>query len=199
MLPVQYVARGSRGIGEQARTYWGRIAQGAAAVGDEVQTFPGSERARIVSLRHAGRTVHRVPAGQSAGVVLDRQVDVSRGSWLGAVGALHEVRRFEATLAWLDNEAAQPHRRYWVRHAHCWVAARIERIEHRLDIRTLEPEAAHELGVNQIGRVVVQLQQPLPLHRYCDSRVGGSLIVVDPTSHRTSGALLVEAIETAGH
>lgn len=37
----------------------------------------------------------------------------------------------------------------------------------------------------------VELQQPLPLEPYATSRVGGALIVVDPASHRTSGALLV--------
>ena len=196
MLPVQYVARhrtGPTGVGEQPRTYWGRIAQGQAAVGDEVQAFPSGLTARIVALRRAGREADVVSAGQSAGLVLDRQLDISRGDWLGTPSLMAPVQRFEATLAWLDTEAAQPGRRYWVRHAERWVQARIERIEHRLDIQTLQPEAASELGVNQIGRVVVTLQQPLPLLPYAHSRVGGALIVVDPASHRTSGALLVLA------
>jgi sulfate adenylyltransferase subunit 1 len=197
MLPVQYVARGSgpqaSGIGEQPRTYWGRVARGRARVGDEIQAFPSGQVARIVALRQAGQSVEQVAAGRSAGVVLDRQLDISRGDWLGAPGETAPVDHFEATLAWLDTEAAVPGRRYWVRHAHRWVQARIERIEHRLDIGTLQPEPAHELGVNQIGRVVVRLQQPLPLVPYAQSRIGGALIVVDPASHRTSGALLVEA------
>jgi len=201
MVPVQYVARAGgvqlgaqAGAGEQPRTYWGRIAQGGVQVGDHVQAFPSGQMARVVALRHAGRTVERAAAGRSAGLVLDRQIDISRGDWLGSPGTLAPVVQFEATLAWLDTEAAQPGRRYWLRHAHRWVQARLERIEHRLDIRTLQPEAAADLGVNQIGRVVVRLQQPLPLMPYAQSRVGGALIVVDPASHRTSGALLVEAL-----
>jgi sulfate adenylyltransferase subunit 1 len=35
------------------------------------------------------------------------------------------------------------------------------------------------------------VQQPLPLEAYADNRISGALIVVDPTSNRTSGALLV--------
>ncbi len=197
MLPIQYVARGTgaqaSGIGEQPRTYWGRVARGRACVGDEIQAFPSGQVARIAALRQAGQSVGQVAAGRSAGVVLDRQLDISRGDWLGAPGQTAPKDLFEATLAWLDAEPAVPGRRYWVRHAHRWVQARIERIEHRLDIRTLQPEAAHELAVNQIGRVVVRLQQPLPLAPYAQSRIGGALIVVDPTTHRTSGALLVEA------
>jgi sulfate adenylyltransferase subunit 1 len=41
------------------------------------------------------------------------------------------------------------------------------------------------------------LQQPLPLEPYASNRVGGALIVVDPASHRTSGALLVRGVGPA--
>jgi len=196
-LPVQYVARGSAeaggtgGTGEQPRVFWGRVAEGVLRTGDEVQVFPSGERARVAALRQAGSEVAEAAAGRSAGVVLDRQLDISRGDWLVAAGSAAPVQRFTATLAWLDTDAAVPGRKYLVRHAHRWVQARITRIAHRLDIHTLQPEDAHELGVNEIGHVLVELQQPLPLEPYAASRVGGALIVVDPASHRTSGALLV--------
>jgi len=45
--------------------------------------------------------------------------------------------------------------------------------------------------VNEIGNVVIETQQPLPVEAYATNRVGGSLIIVDPASNRTSGALLV--------
>ena len=57
----------------------------------------------------------------------------------------------------------------------------------------LERHDAHELGVNEIGSVQIQTQQPLPVEAYLDNRVSGALIVVDPTTNRTSGALLVKA------
>jgi sulfate adenylyltransferase subunit 1 len=72
------------------------------------------------------------------------------------------------------------------------VQGRITGIEHVLDIHTLAPTDAHQLAVNEIGRVTIETHQPLPLQPYADNRVGGALIVVDPTSNRTSGALLVE-------
>jgi sulfate adenylyltransferase subunit 1 len=195
-LPVQYVAREGSGTGAQPRVIWGRVAEGTLRVGDELQVFPSGARARVAALRRAGSEVTEAAAGRSAGVVLDGQLDVSRGDWLAAAGSAPPVHRFAATLAWLDAEAAVPGRKYWVRHAHRWVQARITRIEHRLDIHTLEPGGARELGVNEIGQVLVELQQPLPLAPYAQSRVGGALIVVDPVSHRTSGALLVREAST---
>jgi sulfate adenylyltransferase subunit 1 len=74
------------------------------------------------------------------------------------------------------------------------VQARITSIEHRLDIGTLQPTDAHELSVNDIGHVEVEVAQPLPLEPYADNRIAGALIVVDPASHRTSGALLVNTV-----
>jgi len=95
-------------------------------------------------------------------------------------------------LAWLDTEPAQVGRKYWVRHGNRWCQARIAAIEHRLDIHTLQPGEAQQLAVNEIGRVVIETQQPLPVEPYADNRMSGALIVVDPATHRTSGALLVK-------
>jgi len=190
-LPVQYVARSGEGVGEQPRVLWGRIAQGGVRVGDEVQVFPSGERAVVTALRRAGREVAAAQAGQSAGLVLDRQLDVSRGDWLATPGSLAPTRHIAATLAWLDTEAATPGRKYWLRHGNRWVQARLVEISHRLDIHTLQPQEAHTLAVNEIGEVVFEVQQPLPVAPYAINRIGGALIVVDPASHRTSGALLV--------
>jgi sulfate adenylyltransferase subunit 1 len=191
-LPVQYVSKPEDGTGHGRRVFWGRIAQGSVCVGDAVQLFPSGERAALTQVRRAGRSVDAAHAGQSAGLVLDRQLDISRGDWIAAPGSLQPSQRFTATLAWLDNDSAVVGRKYLLRHGNRWVQGRIASIEHVLDIQTLAPGAAHELSANEIGRVTVELQQPLPLQRYADNRVGGALIVVDPASHRTSGALLVE-------
>jgi sulfate adenylyltransferase subunit 1 len=191
-LPVQYVARTGDGTGHAARVFWGRIAQGRVRAGDGVQVFPSGERATVVELRRAGSTVPNAEAGQSAGLVLDRQLDISRGDWIATPATLEPTQRFTATLAWLDTEPAVIGRRYWLRHGNRWVQGRIASIEHVLDIHTLAPGDAHQLATNEIGRVTIEAQEALPLRAYADNRVGGALIVVDPTSHRTSGALLVE-------
>jgi sulfate adenylyltransferase subunit 1 len=142
-------------------------------------------------VRRAGSTVAQAQAGESAGIVLDRQLDISRGDWIGSPGTLGAHQRFTATLCWLDTEPAIAGRKYWVRHGNRWVQARITAIDHRLDIHTLEPTDAHQLAVNEIGQVTIEVQQPLPVEAYARNRIGGALIVVDPASNRTSGALLV--------
>ncbi len=200
LQPVQYVARddgdpedGTKGAGHQPRVFWGRIAHGNVKAGDTVQVFPSGESATVAEVRRAGSTVASAQAGESAGIVLDRQLDISRGDWIASPGCLAPTQRFTATLAWLDTEPATVGRKYWVRHGNRWVQARLAAIEHKLDIHNLQPIAAHELAVNEIGRVQIELQQPLPVEAYLSNRVGGALIMVDPASNRTSGALLVQA------
>jgi sulfate adenylyltransferase subunit 1 len=194
-LPVQYVARQGDGTGEQPRVLWGRVARGDVAVGDTVQLFPSGETATVQALLGLDGELPRCGAGRSAGVVLDRMLDVSRGDWLLAPGSVPAARVLRATLAWLDTEPAVPGRRYLLRHGHRWVQARLRAVHHRLDIHSLARDEAAQLQVNDIGEVEFELQQPLPLLPYAHSRVGGALIVVDPASHRTSGALLVQAAE----
>ena len=199
--PVQYVTRDSvgegdasaSGTGHQYRAFWGRIAHGAVKAGDDVQIFPSGQNAVVVEVRHAAEVVDRCEAGQSAGIVLDRQVDISRGDWIATPGSLKPTDQFTATLAWLDTEPAVVGRKYWVRHGNRWVQARITAIDSRLDIHTLQDNDAEQIAVNEIGRVQIQTQQPLPVEAYLDNRVSGALIVVDPTTNRTSGALLVQA------
>jgi sulfate adenylyltransferase subunit 1 len=192
LVPVQFVANAAgNGAGHRPRVLWGRVARGTVALGAELVVFPSGETARVAELHAAGSRVDVVGAGRSAGVVLDRQLDVSRGDWLAAPGSIAPSARFRATLAWLDHEPAIVGRKYWLRHGNRWLQGRITAIESRLDVATLAAHDAEALSVNDIGTVVVEAQQPLPLARFADDRVAGALIVVDPATHRTSGTLLV--------
>ena len=200
LQPVQYVARdeaeaghSAQGAGHQPRVFWGRIAHGSVRAGDAVQVFPSGQQAVVAEVRRAGSVVPGAQAGESAGIVLDRQLDISRGDWIASPGGLQPTQRFAATLAWLDTEPATVGRKYWVRHGNRWVQARLASIDHRLDIHNLQPSEASALAVNEIGEVTVEVQQPLPVEPYAGNRVGGALIIVDPASNRTSGALLVKA------
>ena len=194
-FPVQWVEKFSSSADTSMgrRVFWGRVATGGVQPSQAVKVMPGGQTARVAQVLNHVRQPGPVLAGHGAGIVLDRQLDISRGDWIASPGSLQPTQRFNATLAWLDTEPATVGRKYWVRHGNRWVQARIASIDHRLDIHTLAPTDAHELAVNEIGEVTVEAQQPLPVEAYLDNRVGGAMIIVDPTSNRTSGALLVKA------
>jgi sulfate adenylyltransferase subunit 1 len=132
-----------------------------------------------------------VPAGHGAGIVLDREVDVSRGDWLLAPGAAEPSRDISATIAWMDDEPLVAGRVYFALHGHRWVKARVKRIVHKLDVNTLAEQDATELPPNGIGHVEIVLQEPLATLPYARSRTLGALVLVDTATHKTSAAVLV--------
>jgi sulfate adenylyltransferase subunit 1 len=195
-LPVQYVARVGDGANVE-RVLWGRIAAGSVRAGDDVTLSAQARPARVARVLRAGEEVGSAGVGESVGLVLDRDVDVSRGDWVLGPASTAEpttVDAFDATLAWLDTDDMHIGRKYLVRHAHAWVPARIVALQHRVDIQTLRTHEAQQLHTNDIGVVRVQLQTPLALTDYADNRTAGALIVVDPSTHRTCGALLVQGL-----
>jgi sulfate adenylyltransferase subunit 1 len=192
-FPVQWVEKfsSSAHTGQGRRVFWGRVATGSAHPGQEVRIMPGGQTARVAQVLDHARRLATVSAGHGAGVILDREVDVSRGDWLLSPDALEASREVSATVAWMDDEPLRAGRAYWALHGHRWVKARVKRIVHKLDVNTLTESDADHLEPNAIGHVELVLQEPLATLPYAESRVLGSLVLVDTASHRTSGAVLV--------
>jgi len=153
--------------------------------------LPSGQTATVAQVLNHVREEKDVPAGHSAGIVLDREVDVSRGDWLLAPQSPEPSREVSATIAWLDDEPLVAGRVYWALHGHRWVKAKVKRVVHRLDVNTLEEADATQLEPNAIGHVELALQEPLATLPYARSRILGSLVLVDTASHKTSGAVLV--------
>ena len=192
-FPVQWVEKSpsSADTTQGRRIFWGRLATGTVQVGQQVSVLPGGQLATVAQVLDHVRRPGPVAAGHSAGIVLDREVDVSRGDWLLAPGAFTPVHELAATVAWLDDEPLVAGRTYWALHGHRWVKAKVQRIIHQLDVQTLAEQPADRLEPNAIGHVELLLQQPLATLPYARSRALGALVLVDTASHHTSAAVLV--------
>jgi len=211
-FPVQWVEKfsASSDTKQGRRVFWGRVATGQALVGQSIKVLPSGQTATVAQVLGHTRQPGTVAAGQSAGIVLDREVDVSRGDWLLQVQAaapgpaaeddfdtptaatsLPPSRELAVTVAWMDDEPLIAGRVYWALHGHRWVKARVKRIVHRLDINTLAEEDADSLSANAIGHIELLLQEPIAALPFAQSRVLGSLVLVDTASHKTAGAALI--------
>jgi len=193
-FPVQWVEKfhHSKVTHQGRRVFWGRVATGSLRLGQSVKVFPSGQTAKVAQVLSATRQEKPNITGQSAGLVLDREVDVSRGDWIVAADSGLETQlQIDATVAWMDDEPLVAGRLYWALHGHRWVKAKVQRIVHRLNIHTLAKEDATELPANAVGQVTLAFQEPLIAMPFKQSRVLGALILVDTASHKTSGAVLV--------
>ncbi len=192
-FPVQWVEKNHDSAVTETgrRVFWGRLAAGSLRPGQRVRIFPGGQTAVVARLLDAVRRESNSIEGHSAGVVLDREVDVSRGDWLLADTAPPARKDLQATVAWMDDTPLEPGRVYWALHGRRWVKARVTAIAHRLDIQTLQTQPAQSLQANEIGLVHLQLQQDIPALPYATSRGLGAMVLVDTATHRTSAAALI--------
>jgi sulfate adenylyltransferase subunit 1 len=194
-FPVQYVCRaraaddpGLRGF----RGYMGRVESGTIAVGDEIRVLPGGGTARIRDIRAGERSVPVAAAEQSVTLLLDAELDVSRGDMMiDSTDAMRPRRQLNATLCWLSETPLDLNRRYLLRHTTREVKALVAGIVHRLDINTLEREATSRLQMNDIGQVSFKLAQPLCADAYATNRTTGAFIVIDEASNNTVGAGMI--------
>jgi sulfate adenylyltransferase subunit 1 len=193
-FPVQWVEKfHDSGVTTQGRrVFWGRVATGSIEPGQTIKVFPSGQTAVVSQVLSATREPQNKAAGHSAGIVLDREVDVSRGDWLlAAEGSPEGQRQLNTTIAWMDDEPLVAGRLYWALHGHRWVKAKVQRVVHRLNVNTLAEEEATELAPNAIGHVTLALQEPLVTLPFKQSRILGALVLVDTATHKTSGAVLV--------
>ena len=192
-FPVQWVEKfsASADTSRGRRVFWGRVASGHIEPGQTITILPSGQTATVAQVLDHARHPKIVHAGHSGGIVLDREVDVSRGDWLLAPHAFEATREITATVAWLDDEPLVAGRVYWALQGHRWVKAKVARLVDRINITTLDSEPADKLEANSIGDVVLSLQQPLAVLPFTKSRSLGSLVLVDTASHRTAAAVLV--------
>ena len=208
-FPVQWVEKfsSSADTSQGRRVFWGRVATGVAQVGAQVRILPSGQLATVAQVMDHARAAKDVSAGLSAGITLDREVDVSRGDWIVAAPVAAQAaeddfdapaatpwpasREITATVAWMDEQPLVPGRVYWALHGHRWVKAKARSVRHRLNINTLAQEEAEQLEANAIGQVELVLQEAIPAAPFSEARALGSLILVDTASHATAGAALV--------
>jgi sulfate adenylyltransferase subunit 1 len=195
-FPVQWVEKfsSSADTSQGRRIFWGQIASGAVQVGQSVSVLPGGQSAVVAEVLDHARKPQAVRAGHSAGIILDRELDVSRGDVLLAAEGFGDApgkRELTATVAWMDDEPLLPGRLYLALQGHRWVKARVQRIVHQVNIQTLAQQPASQLDANAIGVVELVLQAPIAALPFAQSRILGSLVLVDTASHKTSGAALI--------
>ncbi|WP_298242237.1 sulfate adenylyltransferase subunit CysN [uncultured Bradyrhizobium sp.] len=187
-LPVQWVNRPNAAF----RGFCGRIASGTIATGETIAVQPSGRQTRIARILTPAGERDRAAAGESVTLTLADEIDVSRGDVLTAGAAPQVSDQLAAHLVWFDDEAMVAGRRYMLKCGTASTGAVITTLKHRIAIDTMAQKSAATLDANQIGYAHLSLDRALVFETYRDNRDMGSFILIDPISHRTAAAGMID-------
>ncbi len=193
-FPVQWVIRPSAASGAaDYRAYAGQVAGGVLRAGDEVLVLPGGHRTTIEAIDTFEGAVEEAFPPMSVALRLADDIDVGRGSTIVRPHNQPTVAgSFEALLCWMSEQPLTAGRRYLVKHTTRTVKLGAADVRYRIDVETLHrDESASTLGLNDLGRVHLQLSAPLVFDSYRRNRVTGSLILIDEATNETVAAGVV--------
>jgi bifunctional enzyme CysN/CysC len=189
-FPVQWVIRDHE---SDYRGYAGQVAGGILRPGDEVLVLPSRTRTRISRLDTFDGPVDEAFAPMSVTMLLEDEVDVSRGDLICHLDDAPELEReLVATICWMTDAPLRAGGRYAIKHATHAARAIVEEVVDHVDIHTLKSDpSASELGLNDIGRVHLRTSKPLAFDPYSRNRATGSFILIDETTNDTVGAGMI--------
>ena len=193
-LPVQYVIRPISDKFPDYRGYAGRLAGGLLRVGDAVKIYPSGLTSTVKAIMQAEKKLEVAHTPESVSVLLDDDIDISRGDCIVSVrGRQPNVSQHITMMTcWFNSEAMQLNKRYIVKSTVAESIAVVKEIVYKLDVNTVgEIKGCTELHMNDIACVRIHTAVPLVFDRYSDNRTTGSLIIIDPDSFETVGAGMV--------
>ena len=162
-FPVQRVLRPDHTF----RGFAGQIASGTVRPGDTITVLPSGRSAEVARIVTWDGDLAEAHAPLSVTLVLDRELDISRGDLIVSSETPATVAKsVKAALVWMDQRPLERNRRYLLKHTSHTVPAFVSSVEHRTDIGTLSREPAETLEMNGIGVVTLTLLRPIAVDLY---------------------------------
>jgi bifunctional enzyme CysN/CysC len=187
-LPVQYVNRPNLDF----RGFCGTVSSGRVSKGDEIMVLPSRKRSRVKSIVTFDGQLDEAFAPLAVTVTFEDEIDCSRGDTIVRPDNLPTVAdRFDATVVWMAEQDLVPGKEYYIKHATRSVSGRVNTLRYKIDVNTLHRSPSATLGLNEIGRCQVQLNQPIAFDGYRRNRAGGAFIIIDRLSNVTVGAGMI--------
>ncbi|MGW6985289.1 sulfate adenylyltransferase subunit 1 [Streptomyces sp. NPDC054932] len=200
-FPVQYVIRPQTAEHPDYRGYAGQLVAGTLSVGEQVTVLPSGLISTIRGIDVLGERADAARAPQSVTLLLEDDVDISRGDLIApSASAPATTRDVEATVCHVADRPLTVGARVLLKHTTRTVQAVVRDIESRLTLDDLsrQPDPG-QLVANDIGRVLLRTAEPLALDPYSASRLTGSFLLIEPSDGTTLAAGMAgPALGTAG-
>jgi sulfate adenylyltransferase large subunit len=192
-FPVQWVNRPNiptnkalhdfRGLG-------GQIAGGIVKAGQKVLVLPSGLKTTVKQIWTLDGALPQAFCPQSVTLVLEHDLDVSRGDMLiGPENLPGMSSDLHARVCWMHPRALQAGRKFLLKHTTQTVQAVVTRLENRVNIHTFDPEPdPAELALNDLGEIRLRTAKPLVFDGYTINRLTGSFILIEQGTNATVAA-----------
>ena len=199
-FPVQYVIRPRTDRHHDYRGYSGQLLGGVLRPGDQVVLLPGGLTTRVRAIDTFEGPVAEAFPPMSVTVVLEDDLDISRGDMICRVRNQPIVGQdLDVMVCWLagglggnGGPALTPGSRWVLKHTTRTARAVVRDLRYRLDVNTLHrDESATALTLNEVGRATLRVTSPLMFDDYRRNRATGSLILIDEGTNATAGAAMI--------
>ncbi|MEG1616886.1 MAG: sulfate adenylyltransferase subunit CysN [Bacteroidales bacterium] len=186
--PVQYVLRPNLDF----RGFSAKVSSGIVKKGDEIMALPSGKRSKVKGIHTYEGEIDQAFPPMAVTLTLEDEIDISRGEMIVHPDNQPSIdRHFEAMLVWMDEEAMDPRKQFYIKHTTNMTKARIDEIRYKVDVNTLEQSKIDRLSLNEIGRVVLTTNKPLLFDSYKKNKSTGSFILIDPITNNTSAVGMI--------
>ncbi|WP_176084538.1 sulfate adenylyltransferase subunit CysN [Martelella sp. HB161492] len=188
-FPVQLVTRPNLNF----RGFSGQLASGKVAIGDTITVAKSGQASKIKDIVTMDGSLPSAEAGQAVTLVLEDEIEVSRGNILVATEARPNVAdQFQAKLIWFDANPMIPGRSYILRTEVDSTSATITALKYHVNVNTFAHEAAKALNMNEVGVCNISTQAPIVFDAYKDNRTTGNFVIIDRITNATVGAGMID-------
>ena len=190
-LPIQRVCRPDHTF----RGFQGQVEAGSISIGDEVEILPSTQKAHVKNILIGDKESGAAVKGQPVTVVLDREVDVSRGCVICAGCKAKVITSFEATILWMDEKKLENGKNFFVKLGTNLIPGSVNKIETVIDVNTGREHEAASLEKNEIASCSISLADRVVADTFKNHRTLGEFILIDRVNFATSACGVITAAE----
>ena len=192
-FPVQLVSRVDNDEINDFRGYMGMTASGEFKIGDKIRILPGKKESEIKNIIVSGSNTNKITKNQSGTLLIKDELQISRGD---TVTSLNYNPRIDSTISaqicWMSDEELNPNKKYLIKHSNKISKILIKQVVDKINIESLEKiQSEDSIKMNDIGNVIIKVQNDIVFDTYESNKVLGSFIIIDTDSNNTVAAGII--------
>tara|TARA_Y100000994_G_scaffold84745_1_gene69937 strand:- start:496 stop:1749 length:1254 start_codon:yes stop_codon:yes gene_type:complete len=192
-FPIQLVSRVDNDEINDFRGYMGMTASGEFKIGDKIRILPGKKESEIKNIIVSGSNTNKITKNQSGTLLIKDELQISRGD---TVTSLNYNPRIDSTISaqicWMSDEELNPNKKYLIKHSNKISKILIKQVVDKINIESLEKiQSEDSIKMNDIGNVIIKVQNDIVFDTYESNKVLGSFIIIDTDSNNTVAAGII--------